>query len=114
MKGVLKWLETKLSRRSATADPEEPDIPVGVGVRAKEDGGKECRVDVEVRFDAKMPSRVVSDGPRKNVLTLDKNVDQEPVTEPRLKILGDSSLDASESIGVDPYNTDRFNTSKTS
>lgn len=114
MNGALKWLESKFSRRSANAEPEEPDMPVGVGATRKDDDRRESTVDVEVRFDAKVPGRVVGDGPRKNVLTLDKNVDQEAVTDPRLKILGDSSPDASESIGVDPYNTGRFNTPKTS
>ena len=90
MKDVLKWLETRFYRQSANAEPDEPDIPVAVGATRKNDDRKASTVDV---------------------LTLDKNVDQEAVTDPRLKILRDSPPDASESIGVDPYNTGRFNTS---
>ncbi len=38
---------------------------------------------------------------------------EDPFKQQQLKTLDQSSLDSSESIGVDPYNTGRFDTPKT-
>ena len=88
MKRILKWLETKFSRHSAAVEADEPDTPVGVTVRVRvkpKDIAKE-EYSVEVADDT--------------------------ITQRALGILDESSLDASESTGVDPYNSGSFDTSK--
>ena len=43
---------------------------------------------------------------------VDEYVSDDAITQPALRILDESSLDASESIGFDPYNSGSFETSK--
>ena len=54
---------------------------------------------------------VESDEPGENVLIPDKYAD-DAITQPALRILDKSSLDATESTGFDPYNSGSFETSK--
>ncbi len=55
--------------------------------------------------------RAESDEPGENVLIPDKYAD-DAITQPALRILDKSSLDATESTGFDPYNSGSFETSK--
>ena len=110
MKRFLNWLETKFSRHSANAEAEVVHIPVGVRVRPE----KNVKDDytVEVGFDPEVSGEIESLGPGENVLMQNKCANQEMGTEPDLSILSDSSLDANQSAGVDPYDTGCFDTSK--
>jgi hypothetical protein len=87
MNRFFKWLETKFSRHSAIAEAEELHVPVGVSVTPKENVKEEYTVEV--------------------------GFDQDTATDPELTILSDSSLDATESAGFDPYDTGCFDPSKT-
>ena len=107
MKRVLKWLETKFSRHSAVVEADEHHTPVGVS--PTESAQEEY--SVEVAFDASVPGGVESDEPEENVLILDKYTD-DTITQRTLGILDESSLDPSESTGVDPYNSGSFDKSK--
>ncbi len=91
MKRVLKWLESKFSQRSAAVEADEPHTPVGV---------------------AEVPGRVESHGPGKDIQMPNIYDCDDPFKQPKLRIRYKSSLDASESIGIDPYNTGIFETSK--
>ena len=110
MRQFFNWLETKLSRQSAIAEAEEVHIPVGVRVCPKENIKKVYTV--EVGFDPEMSGQIESRGPGKNVLIQNKYADQAMGTEPELSILSDSSLDANQSAGIDPYDTGCFDTAK--
>ena len=99
MKRVLKWLETKFSRHSAAVEADERHTPVGVRVKPKDIAEEEY--SVEFAFDE----------PGENVLIPDKYAD-DTITQRALGILDESSLDATESSGVDPYDTGRFDASK--
>ncbi len=66
---------------------------------------------VDVVFDAEVPGRVESDEPGENVFIPDKYAD-DTITQRASRVLAESSLDANESIGIDPYNTGIFETSK--
>ena len=110
MKRFLNWLETKLSRHSANAEAEVDHIPVGVRVRPEKKVNDDYTI--EVGFDPEVSGEIESLGPGKNVLMQDKNASQATGTEPELSILSDSSLDADQSAGVDPYDTGSFDTSK--
>ena len=86
MNGILKWLGTKFSRRSAVVEANEPQSP-GL-VQSYEQGQ-----------DVQMPDIYARD---------------DDITEPYLKVLDQSSTDDNESTrsceskGVDPYNTSLF------
>ena len=108
MKRFLNWLETKFSRHSAAVELDEHHTPVGV--RPMENAKNEY--SVEVAFDAELPGQVKSHELGKNVLIPDEYASDD-TTQPELSILDESSPDASESTGFDPYDTGRFDTSKT-
>ena len=109
MKRILKWLETKFSRHSAAVEADERHAPVGVRVIPKDIAKEEY--SVEVALDAEVPDRVESHEPEENALILDKYTD-DTITQRALGILDESSLDPSESTGVDPYNSGSFDKSK--
>ncbi len=87
MKRVLKWLETKFSQHSAAVEADERHTPVGV--TPKENSKEENSAS---DYTSTLP-----------ILAIFRESSYE---------VSESSLDASESIGVDPYNTGRFDTSK--
>ena len=106
MKRVLNWLETKFSRHSAVAEADERSAPVGVS--PTESAQEEY--SVEFAFDGSVPGRVESDEPGENILTPDKYAD-DTITQRALGILDESTLDASDSTGDDPYNSGSFDKS---
>ncbi len=111
MKRFLKWLETKFSRHSAIVEAEELHIPVGVRVTPKENIKEDYTV--ELAFDAAVPGQVESDEPGKAIQMPDIYDCGDPFKQQQLKTLDQSSPDASESTGFDPYNSGSFETSKT-
>ncbi len=110
MKRFFNWLESKFSRHSASAEAEVVHIPVGVRVRPEENIQEDYTV--EVGFDPEMSGQIENERPGKNVLIQDKKADQAMETDQELSILSDSSLNANQSAGVDPYDTGCFDTSK--
>ena len=110
MKRFLKWLETKFSRHSATVGVDEPHTTVRVRVKPKDTA--EEGYSVEVAFDASVPGRVESDKPGKDIQMPNIYDCEDPFKKQQLKTLDQSSPDASESTGLDPYNSGSFDTSK--
>jgi hypothetical protein len=108
MKRILKWLETKFSQHSAAVEADERHTTV----RVKTKDTAEEEYSVEVAFDASVPGRVESDKPGKDIQMPNIYDCEDPFKKQQLKTLDQSSRDASESVGVDPYNTGRFDTSK--
>ena len=113
MKRFLKWLETKFSRHSVAVEADERHSPVGVRVRVKPKDIAEEEYSVELAFDASVPGRVESDEPGKDIQMPNIYDCDDPFKQQQLKALDQSSLDASESTGVDPYDTGSLDTSKT-
>lgn len=83
MKRILKWLETKFSRRSTVVEADEHQSP----------------------------GRVQSHEPGKDIPMPHNYASADTSTQQHLRIPDESSLDASESTGVGPYNTGSFDTS---
>ena len=108
MKGILKRVETKLSRRSAIHEADKRQSPVGDRVRPKENAEEEH--SVESGLDAGVPERAENHEPGKDDPTPDIDACDDTITQ-QIKTLDESSLDdsesagSSESAGVDPYNT---------
>ncbi len=112
MKRFLKWLETKFSRHSAAIEADERHTPVGVRVRVKPKDIAEEEYSVELAFDTSVPGQVESDEPGKDIQMPNIYDCDDPFKQQQLKTLDQSSPDASESIGFDPYNSGSFETSK--
>ncbi len=108
MKRFLKWLETKFYRHSAAVEVDEPHTTV----RVKTKDTAEEEYSVEVAFDASVPGRVESDKPGKDIQMPNIYDCEDPFKKQQLKTLDQSSPDASESTGFDPYNSGSFETSK--
>ncbi len=65
-------------------------------------------VDVSTELEGK----IVDGGPGKNVLVRNKYLREDTGTHETLKIIDDSILDSNDEDGIDPYNTGRFDRSK--
>lgn len=65
-----------------------------------------------VDFDSELGGRIDDGGPGKNVLIRNKYVREDTGTHETLKIIDDSLLEEEEEPGIDPYNTGRFDRSK--
>ncbi|MCK5326400.1 MAG: hypothetical protein KAJ57_10330 [Woeseiaceae bacterium] len=111
MKRILNWLETKFSRHSATIGTDEWHPSVEVRVKRTENAEEENTVEIscggEYR-DRVESHRQVKDVPMPDIYACDDTVAQR-----QLNILNEPTLDDGESAGFDPYNSGRFDTSKT-
>jgi hypothetical protein len=65
-----------------------------------------------VDFIADLGGQVEDAGPGKNVLIRNKYVREETGTHETLKIVDDSLAETADETGADPYNTGRFDRSK--
>ncbi len=111
MKRILHWLEATFSRHSVTIGADARRPPVEVRVKRTENAEEEHTVELccggEYR-DRVENHRQVEDIPMPDIYACDDTVAQR-----QLNVLNKSPLDASESAGYDPYNSGRFDTSKT-
>ncbi len=69
------------------------------------------RID-SVDFSTELGGKIEDGGPGKNVLVRNKYVREDTGTHETLTIIDDSILQADEDDGLDPYNTGRFDRSK--
>ncbi|MFQ6004599.1 MAG: hypothetical protein ACE5OQ_03770 [Woeseia sp.] len=65
-----------------------------------------------VELSTELGGRIEDGGPGKNVLIRNKYVREDSGTHDNLKIIDDSLLEDEEEQGIDPYNTGRFDRSK--
>ena len=111
MKRILNWLETKFSRHSATIGTDGRRPAVEVSVKRTENAEEEYIVEIscggEYR-DRVEKHRQVKDVPVPDIYACDDTVAQR-----QLSILNEPTLEDGESAGFDPYNSGRFDTSKT-
>ena len=115
MQRLLKWLARKIS-----PDKEAPQNSLRrTGDRRMPQPAKRPRPKIEaqtksdtVDFAAELGGKIEDGGPGKNVLVRNKYVREDTGTHETLTIVDDSLLDADEDDGLDPYNTGRFDRSK--
>jgi hypothetical protein len=65
-----------------------------------------------VDFAAELEGKIEDGGPGKNVLVRNKYVREDTGTHESLKNIGDSTPQPEYECGIDPYNTGRFDRSK--
>ena len=109
MKRFLNWVKGKIG--SETPEPDASLRVSGVRVRPKP-ARKVTRAPEQVEFSPNAGGRIADGGPGKNVLIRNKFVREDTGTHETLKILDDSLLEAEDEFGADPYNTGRFDRSK--
>ena len=115
MTGFIDWLKEKLGLQSPEAD--EPLWPNQVRVRPRPRPRPKARPDSPVKsevpgFSADVGGRIEDGGPGKNVLIRNKYVREDTGTHETLQIVDDTILETDDESGADPYNTGRFDRSK--
>jgi hypothetical protein len=114
MQRLFKWLARKISPDKAapqntlrrTGDRRvPPPRPAAIQRHPKID-----TVDVDV--ETELSGKIEDGGPGKNVLVRNKYVREDTGTHETLTIIDESLLQADEDDGLDPYNTGRFDSSK--
>ena len=67
----------------------------------------------EFKYSDEGPGRIVDGGPGKNILMRDRDEREDTDTHDTLKIADDSAPKSEAAAEFDPYNTGRFDRSKT-
>jgi hypothetical protein len=65
-----------------------------------------------VEFSGELGGKIEEVGPGKNVLVRNKYVREDTGTHEKLKIIDDTLVEEEDDGGIDPYNTGRFDRSK--
>jgi hypothetical protein len=116
MQRLFNWLARKISPDKAapkralrrTGDKRmPPSQPAPKPVRQPRPKTK------PVGYAAEVGGKIEDGGPGKNVLVRNKYVREDTSTHETLTIIDDSLAEANEDDGLDPYNTGRFDSSKT-
>jgi hypothetical protein len=111
MQRLMKWLANKIS--PAKEPPPRPLRHSGPRVRPKPAKPKPRPTEpADLEYSGELGGRIEDAGPGKNVLVRNKYVREETGTHETLKIIDDSLVVEEDEGGMDPYNTGRFDRSK--
>ena len=108
--GLIDWLKDRFFPDDDDWD-DEPVWRDRVYSAPKPRTSRPVRQD-PVDFSPDIGGRVEDGGPGKNVLIRNKYVREDTGTHETLKIVDDSLLESDDEFGADPYNTGRFDRSK--
>jgi len=114
MKRFLTWLTDRISPASREPARAARVSPLRQMPRAAVPGAKKrpAARRQAVEFAGEVEGKIIDGGPGKNVLVRNKYVREDTGTHDTLKILDDSILQSADEDGIDPYNTGRFDRSK--
>jgi len=115
MSRIVDWLKTRLGLEEP--EPEESLWQSGVHVRPKPRPRPKAEQQAPpekeaASFSSDVGGKIIDGGPGKNVLIRNKYVREDTGTHETLKIVDDTLLESGEDLGDDPYNTGRFDRSK--
>jgi len=114
MKRFITWLSGKLapdhSDRESLVRPSK--VHKISEPPAKKQPKKKPAAQMHVSYSGNVGGKIVDGGPGKNVLIRNKYVREDSGTHETLKIVDDSILDSDDEFGIDPYNTGRFDRSR--
>ena len=111
MNRFLKWLGSKLFPNKAASESVLRQTTRRGKVAPKPPRPTAPKPDL-VDFNSDLGGRIDDGGPGKNVLIRNKYVREDTGTHDTLKIIDPSLLEDEEEFGMDPYNTGRFDRSK--
>jgi hypothetical protein len=114
MKRFLTWLTDRFSPSSPVPDKPKHVSPLRLMPKARLPKAKKPAVaqPQAVEFAGEVEGKIIDGGPGKNVLVRNKYVREDTGTHETLKIVDDSLLKSNDEDGIDPYNTGRFDRSK--
>ncbi|MDH5345137.1 MAG: hypothetical protein OEW59_05175 [Gammaproteobacteria bacterium] len=104
----VEWLRNKVGREAAEPEPRYHPPRVRVRPAPARAGRKPKKID----FSGDVGGKLEDGGPGKNVLVRNKYVREDTGTHETLMIVDDSLLEPLDESGADPYNTGRFDRSK--
>lgn len=109
MKRFISWLKNRFE-----IDDEEPRAaPRRPVVRATKRPARPNPVTPEpVEFSSEFDGKIEDGGPGKNVLIRNKYLRDDAGNHDSLSIVDDGNSQAGDEDGIDPYNTGRFDRSK--
>ena len=114
MKRIFTWLTDRFS--PASREPVRPTrvSPLRIMPKATVPQAKKPPVKrpEAVDFAGEVEGKIIDGGPGKNVLVRNKYLREDTGTHDTLKIVDDSLLRSTDEDGIDPYNTGRFDRSK--
>ena len=111
MNRFLEWLGLKLFGKKVP--PSEPLRQTGARMAPRSRPPKPVQPVVQkVDYAAVREATIEDGGPGKNVLIRNRLVREDTGTHDTLKIISDEVLETKEEYGLDPYNTGRFDRSK--
>ena len=112
MKRLLTWLGSRFSpQKEAESESVLHQTTRRPKPRPKPAQPVQSKPEV-VEFESELGGRIEDGGPGKNVLIRNKYVREDTGTHDTLKIIDESVLEDEEEHGADPYNTGRFDRSK--
>lgn len=111
MNRFLEWLGRKLFGRKAPP-PREPLRQTGARMAPRPRPAKPATLAPQVEQVAAFEGTIEDGGPGKNVLIRNRLIREDTGTHETLKIISDEVLESTEEYGLDPYNTGRFDRSK--
>ncbi len=109
MQRLMKWLASKFF--PAEEPPPRPLRQTGPRVRPKPAKPQPQQAE-DLEFGGELGGKIIDGGPGKNVLVRNKYVREDSGTHETLKIIDDSLVETDDEGGMDPYNTGRFDRSK--
>ena len=116
MNRFLKWLGNKLfGKKPAGQSLRQTGARISPAARAphpQRRGTTPAKTAPVPGFDLLPGAGIEDGGPGKNVLIRNRFIREDTGTHDTLKILDDSILEPEDEGGIDPYNTGRFDRSK--
>ncbi len=109
MKRFISWLSGKLADDHSVS--ERPLRQSGAHRMPKPPVKKPTRRG-KIGYGTHVDGKILNAGPGKNVLIRNKYVREDTGTHETLKIVDDSLLESDDEFGIDPYNTGRFDRSR--
>ena len=109
MQRLTKWLADKFFPA-----PEPPPRPKrrAIPTARPKPAVKQHPAIEPVEFSGELGGKIEEVGPGKNVLVRNKYVREDTGTHETLKIIDDTLVENEDEGGIDPYNTGRFDRSK--
>ncbi len=104
MKHLIERPRRETQQQAVTGEAEQRDV----GVRPEQKTENEYSVDSS--FDWEAPDRIENNDPGTNTLVQDQCDYEVTVPHSTFKLVDDPLSRAEEDIGVDPYNSSRFET----
>ena len=109
MNRFMTWLVDKFENND-----EEVDLPIRPASARATPVTRQHKKNkpTPVEFSTEMEGKIIDGGPGKNVLVRNKYLREDTGTHETLKIIDESLLNPDDEDGIDPYNTGRFDRTK--